>query len=271
MEEGKLIFSTFELYLGKILFEKNHMENFIQKMPYVHIVDIDGIKCLKINIKFESRRQGFLLMSVHEGKFLPLSPTVFNKITCEEHPNQRKNVEAEWNSQFYAVYDFEMKILYISNVTKKSLFESIIVDHIFLNSDIDVYISNIYKSPEDFMAAISKPKRISFARRTMNQASLLEENSIFDPKWADGSDSFFVELQYKNKGAFFAKMCEFLNLSKKNNIKRLICIGTDDNDFEKIYRVDSFIEKIPIDITRNQNGLYEDAIVFDKLVKTLSQ
>lgn len=267
MDEGKLSFSTFELYIDKVHFGKRHIDAFLNSMPYSNTVDIGNTKCQKINIKYDGNTNRFILMSVHEGKFFPLSPTVFNKSTRAELPNQRTSDEAEWSQQYYAIYDFELTIFYISNITKKGVFEKIIAENIFDGKDVNILISNIYKNPEEFISTISKPKRISFARKKAKQNSLLDNNDLFDPKWADGSESFSVELSYKDKGNFVNKMREFLKLNNKKDISRLICVGLDDKNFEKIYRVDSLIEKIYIDIEKNEYGLYDDSIVFEKFVR----
>ena len=42
-----------------------------------------------------------------------------------------------------------------------------------------------------------------------------------------------------------------------------------DEKVEKIFKVDSFIEKLTIDAQRNERGLYEDSLVFFQLMEKL--
>ena len=48
-----------------------------------------------------------------------------------------------------------------------------------------------------------------------------------------------------------------------------MCIGYGDEKVEKIFKVDSFIEKLTIDAQRNERGLYEDSLVFFQLMEKL--
>ena len=43
----------------------------------------------------------------------------------------------------------------------------------------------------------------------------------------------------------------------------------DKQKVEKIFKVDSFIEKLTIDAQRNERGLYEDSLVFFQLMEKL--
>ena len=263
--ENKLIFSTFELYVDNVELAKSVIDGKDVDLGIKTTTSTDKQKCMKTYVGLNG---DFMLMSLYEGRFLPLSSTVFNRELNSEQPNSRTEAEAEWNSQTYGVYNFKNKILYISNINKKSSFESIVKDRILRNSDANVMISNIYKDVNAFINEISKADKIVFARKNSDQVSLFSDTAEFDPKWSEGAESFSVELKYNKLKVFKEKVFEFCNLAKKKEISKLICIGCGDDNLEKVFRIDKFIEKISVDVQKNERGLYEDDLVFSTLVRS---
>jgi len=265
--ENKLIFSTFELYLDNVELTKTAIESTNVDLGIKTTTSVDKQKCMKTYVGLQNE---YIFMSLYEGRFLPLSSTVFNRELNSEQPNSRTEAEAEWNSQSYGIYNFKSKILYISNINKKSLFESIIKDRILNNSDANVMISNIYKDVETFVEEISKAEKIFFARKKEDQVGLFSDNAQFDPKWSAGADSFTVELKYSKLKLFKKRVNDFFNLAKKKEISNLVCIGRGDDNLEKVFKVDKFIEKISLDVQKNERGLHEDELVFSALVNKLT-
>ena len=261
--ENKLIFSTFELYVDNVELAKSAIDEKNVELGIKSTTSADKQKCMKTYVGL---KDDYRFMSLYEGRFLPLSSTVFNRELNSEQPNSRTEAEAEWNSQAYGVYNFKSKILYIYNINKKSSFESIIKDRILKNDGANVMISNIYKDVDAFIKEISKAEKIFFARKKADQVSLFSETEQFDPKWTAGAESFTVELRYNKLKIFKDKVFEFCKLAKKKEISKLICIGCGDDNLEKVFRIDKFIEKISVDVQKNERGLYEDDLVFSTLV-----
>lgn len=200
MEDKKLSFSSFEIYVDNIEFSKDMLQEVSEVFPIKIITPINDAKCIKYYADFRNDR--YIFISVNEGKFLPPSTTIFNRELNKELPNTRTKFEAEWDKQTYAVYDFSKKILFMIDVRKKYLFEDFIKSNIFKNKDKSILIANIYKNEEDFLKEITAGDKILFARKRDAQANLFDEIEEFDPKWASGSESFSVELRYKNLSAF---------------------------------------------------------------------
>lgn len=73
-------------------------------------------------------------------------------------------------------------------------------------------------------------------------------------------------MRYNKLKIFKDKVFEFCKLAKKKEISKLICIGCGDDNLEKVFRIDKFIEKISVDVQKNERGLYEDDLVFSTLV-----
>ena len=46
------------------------------------------------------------------------------------------------------------------------------------------------------------------------------------------------------------------------------CIGKGDDKLEKVFKIDKFIEKISVDVQKNERGLYEDDLVFSALISS---
>ncbi|QCC84433.1 hypothetical protein DDIC_00770 [Desulfovibrio desulfuricans] len=263
--ENKLIFSTFELYVDNVELAKSAVNGKDVDLGIKTTISADNQKCMKTYVGL---RGEYMFMSLYEGRFLPLSSTVFNRELNSEQPNSRTEAEAEWNSQTYGVYNFKNKILYISNINKKCFFELIIKDRILKNDGANVMISNIYKDVDTFVKEISKADKIVFARKNADQVSLFSDPDQFDPKWSVGAESFSVELKYSKIKVFREKVFEFWNLAKKKEISNLICIGCGDDNLEKVFKIDKFIEKISVDVQKNERGLYEDDLVFSTLVSS---
>lgn len=263
--ENRLIFSTFELYVDNVELAKSAIDERDVELGIKTTISSDKQKCMKTFVDFNG---DYMHMSLYEGRFLPLSSTVFNRELNSEQPNSRTEAEAEWNSQTYAVYNFKNKILYISNINKKNSFESIVKDRILKNNDAKVMISNIYKDVDVFVNEISKADKIVFARKNADQMSLFSDTAQFDPKWSEGAESFYVELKFKKLKAFKERVFEFCNLAKKKEISNLICIGCGDDNLEKVFKIDKFIEKISVDVQKNERGLYEDDLVFSTFVRS---
>ncbi|WP_443667249.1 hypothetical protein, partial [Desulfovibrio sp.] len=78
-----------------------------------------------------------------------------------------------------------------------------------------------------------------------------------------------VELRYKNKYAAAERLKKLLSRQPGEEVQGLMCIGYGDEKVEKIFKVDSFIEKLTIDAQRNERGLYEDSLVFFQLMEKL--
>ena len=98
--------------------------------------------------------------------------------------------------------------------------------------------------------------------------SLFSDTAQFDPKWSEGAESFSVELKYSKLEVFKKRVYEFLNRAKKKEISNLICIGRGDDKMEKVFKIDRFIEKISVDVQKNERGLYEDTLVFSTLISS---
>ena len=99
--------------------------------------------------------------------------------------------------------------------------------------------------------------------------NIFSDRNEFDPRWADGASSFSVELRYKNKYAAAERLKKLLSRQPGEEVQGLMCIGYGDEKVEKIFKVDSFIEKLTIDAQRNERGLYENSLVFFQLMEKL--
>ncbi|MGE9917623.1 hypothetical protein ACQRCW_02345 [Desulfovibrio sp. SGI.082] len=263
--ENKLYFSTYLLEIDGSEFSKENLDLLWITMPYTSTIQEEK-KCKKFYVE---RKNNFLLISITEGHFLPLSENVYDRLLNREVPNKRNENEAEWLSQTFAVYDFRTKIFYLSNSNKKvdikALFEIILKDR----EKITVEILNIYKDVNDFIKEVNQIGKIKFTRIPDPQMNIFSDRKEFDPRWADGASSFSVELRYKNKYAAAERLKKLLSRQPGEEVQGLMCIGYGDEKVEKIFKVDSFIEKLTIDAQRNERGLYEDSLVFFQLMEKL--
>ena len=263
--ENKLYFSTFLLEIDGSEFSKESLDMFLIEMPYTNTIQEEG-KCKKFYI---DKRNDFLLISIAEGHFLPLSENVYDRLLNREVPNKRNENEAEWLSQTFAVYDFRNKIFYLSNSNKKADIKALFGIILKGREKTPVEILNIYKNVDDFIKEVKQIGKIKFTRIPDPQMNLFSDRNDFDPRWAEGASSFSVELRYTNKNIAVARLKRLLSRHPGEDIRGLMCIGYGDERVEKIFKVDSFIEKVIVDAQRNERGLYEDSLVFHQIMKTI--
>lgn len=267
MNATQLCFSTFQLNIDNSAFTRNALKNFLIQFPYENTNE-DGKKSKKVFMKI--LEDNFLCISISEGKFLPLSQTVYNREHHKEFPNKRTSNEAEWEGQYYVIYDFSEMVLYISNTKKKKAIEVLLEDFL-KDKEKHIEITNIYKNPDEFIESINSIKKIRFTRRPDKQCSIFEDRQNFDPRWALDADLFFIELKYTNRTKSKKSFLDLIKNRQDNIIDNFICIGTDDNNFEKIFKIDQFLKKVYINIDKNELGFYEDDNVFLEFIREISK
>lgn len=262
MKDG-LTFSTFLLQINNQNLSKTQLAKC--KFPYEKIIECHD-KCKKYHA---SLKRNFLLLSITEGKFLPLSENVYDRILEKDKPNQRNENEAEWLSQTFALYNFKSEILYLSNSNKKIDIKDLFL--LLLNDEelFEIEILNIYKDIDSFIDEVREIGKIRFTRKPDNQKSIFDDQIDFDPRWASDAKFFTVELHYDNFPKAKQWLKRFFKPKIGEEISSLTCYGYDDKKVEKIFKVDSFLEKITVDVSRNARGLYEESLVFKNAMEKI--
>lgn len=258
-----LTFSTFLLQINNQNLSRSQLEKC--KFPYEKIIECND-KCKKYHA---SLKRNFLLLAITEGKFLPLSENVYDRILERDKPNQRNENEAEWLSQTFALYNFKDEILYLSNSNKKIDIKDIFSLLLCKEELFSLEILNIYKDVDSFIDEVHEIGKIRFTRIPNNQKSIFDDQADFDPRWATDAKFFTVELHYDNLSKAKRWLKKFSKPKIGEEISSLTCYGYDDKKVEKIFKVDSFLAKVNVEISRNARGLYEESLVFKNAMEKI--
>ena len=223
-------------------------------------------------ISKENINDEYFWLYARYGNSLPHPDTVYNARQKQEEDNPRSTDQIELAKQLFALYCINSKTLYLSSRKKKSWVEE------YLKSKLrrDVVIKNFFKDMNEFIRQIKSIEKVKFvAKRNFftAQGSIMQifpsPNDLFG---LGMPEDFMLEANFNR-----AKLTNsFINYLKKmvdwrNNCEAdsLICVGRDDNNFETIFNIDSFIQKISVEAAKNDHGLYDPNIVKQALLSKI--
>lgn len=259
---GKLSFKNYQLIIGELKPSKQNIQAIInhkvkkhQKQDSIYFFNIDF--CEVSNILW-------LYASYNDNK--AYSEKVYNEHSALMETNPKKKEQRELNAQFFAAYSMDKDILYLTNSRKKSVLEEYFSGILATT----VEIKNILHSIDKFIQAIISLKDISFIAK---DNLYKKEKGVFDytnsAYGLDYPESFYIKACYGNmsiKGLALDFLKRFVKSDKEEEIQNLVISGYDDEGFEKIFRPDAYIETLEIFCEQNENGLYEEKEVKNKLL-----
>ena len=214
---------------------------------------------------------------VKYGDRFPHSPTVFNYKNKQEENNPRTNDQIETNKQFFLLYSTKNTTLYLSQANKKTMFEK------YLNGKLkqNVTIKTFFKSVEDFIKQVRSIQKVKFVAKNdlfnkdifnrYSEIMKLFPNPI-DMYGLGMPESFSLEANFKNKHPtddFVSLLKKMVGWKNSHNANSLVCIGLDDKNFETIFNADSFMQKIPVLVNINDEGMYEPESVKKALISKI--
>lgn len=204
------------------------------------------------------------------GKPKPYTDEVLNIETQENYKNSRSPNEAELKNQFFCIYIYDKATLYVSDFRKNSFLK----DYLKAKYNKEFDIKKYFIDPKEFVNTISSVESIKFTSGDKD----LFNGSIFDDigdVYGLGQPiNFTLEAKIQNKLFEHEKLINFLNRfkSKKENceISRVICIGKDDEGFEKIFNLETLMKKIQVNVEKDKNGMYDAEYVKQSLLEQLN-
>ncbi len=208
------------------------------------------------------------------GKSLPYSETVYNTDTQEEDKNPRNKNQVEPDKQVFALYLSNKRTLFLSSSKKKKFLES------YLKSKLekDVTIKAFFKSADEFLEKMKTIDKVKFVAKTDLFNIDGDIMKIFPaPKDLYGlgmPEKFSLEADFchakttKDFTNIFKKMVGWKNAAQADS---LLCIGKDDEGFEAIFNIDSFIQKVVVPEKKDPQGLYDPESVLNTLISKLEE
>ena len=208
----------------------------------------------------------YFWLNINYGACNPRPDNVLNITNLENEKNPRKENMVEQKQQLFVLYEVKNGLLYISNIKQKGFIEELLKEKI--NKEIS--LKDIYKNIDEFYKAISKVSKISFTsikRDLFSKYNNLNQ-TLVDNYGMEEPEEFYVEAKYGSPLTQKIKNV-FTCLKKDEGVNKIIIRGLDDQGFEKIFNSGTFVQKVPISLKKNQNGLWNDIKVKNELLKKL--
>jgi hypothetical protein len=206
------------------------------------------------------------------GAESPYSEVVLNVSNSQQEKNPRKINQVETDKQIFCIYSMKRNSLYSSTQKKKSFLE----EYFKSKTSSDVFVKFFYKDPEEFLNYIKKVNKIKFVTKSNLFTADGELYKIFpEPNDLFGlgmPDDFTLEANFTNArvtplfNKFFKKMVRWKNSCQAES---LLCIGQDDKNFEAIFNVENFINRLTVNASKDSKGMYEPSIVMNSIVSKI--
>lgn len=206
------------------------------------------------------------------GKSLPYSSTVYNTKDQTEEDNPRSTDQIEPDKQLFALYCIHSRTLYMSKAQQKSWVEEYLKEKL----KQDVRIKAFFKNVDEFLEQIKSVEKVRFVVKnnlfTPQGGFMKILHSLNDLCGLGVPAGFTFEANFANaslKAAFKEYFKKMVDWKKNYAADSLVCIGRDDKNFEAVFNVDSFIQKISVEATKDDQGLYDPATVKQALIRKI--
>lgn len=209
------------------------------------------------------KENDYIWFDIDYGKTNPKDSNITNVITGDKRPNDRDNNEAELISQLFALYKYENNTLYLSNLRKKPLLVTIMEQRLGKNFIIKSYLKNI----DEFIAIIKSVDSVSFTEvRDLFNSDSKRRQALKDLTGTDAPDRFSIDAKYTKSlelSNFIRTLC---GAKTENKLDDLVVKGIDEDGFEFVFNLESFVNKIHTNSKKNINGKFISSNVRDALL-----
>lgn len=268
----KITFSIFRLVIGENN-NKFSLSSFSSIPDEEKIPSEDGGNKYITYIEIAPVGAQFLSVYLQSGKNKPWSKEVHDSERgFALEPNPRKVHQIEPNIQTFVLIDAAKQRVFISNSKKKSQIQN------WLEGKLDqkVNIKSII-SKERFFDSIKALKSVEFgAANEMFPAGSGElSNTLkYDPhgfglEVKSGSLRIeFEENELPEEHAAKTKVGELVLQAERYSLDKLIVIGRTEENLERIFSLDGIIDRIEINVERNEEGFFGRRDVFRALIES---
>lgn len=224
----------------------------------------DGCKFTEKGVYYEVQiivNEKYIWLAFDSGKPNPRDPFVVDTQTFKKDPNPRTESQTELLDQFFVLFYFPNNTLYLSNNQKKTFLSSFLKEKL----NIDILIKSFYKTPNEFIDTIKKVRKITFTdtRNLFNQNSK-ERQALVDLTGIDAPETFSIEATYNN-----GIINNFIRRMTENYDNNIVICGQDEEGFECIYNKESFCQKIPIKLKKEDNSKFDAMQVLQALISEI--
>jgi hypothetical protein len=254
-KQGKIVFSLMLLIKeatdrgGRFI---SPMREILEKIPdafdYLHDNIYYDVKVIK-NIEY-------IWFEFDFGSPAPRAEVLTNINTGEKRPNARTTEESELNQQAFFLYHYKSKILYLSNLQKKTLFINLLKEKLSIN----FFIKSLYDGIDEFIGSLKHCTEISFTHvNNLFSSNSVMKTALIDLTGTDAPDEFTISAKYNAKTTqeLIQNFIRRLNKEKKDRcIDALTICGFDDDNFQIVYNTETFSKRITIQCEKDENSKF---------------
>lgn len=210
--------------------------------------------------------KNFFCIKIKYGRTKPYSETVDNLKENKIEPNPKHKNQVELQKQFFAFFYYKKNIIFFS-----SLKEINKLDYILKKINNEYEIKKNIINIDDIKKYCNKINKIKL---TINN-NLLGQSNNFYPILNQETDKIGLgqATQYQLKIKFNSvsitdNFIEFLKntINKKDFLESLECIGhNSEKNMDLIFNTETFVNKINIDIDKDDNGFYTFETLISKV------
>jgi hypothetical protein len=240
-------------------FSAPSIESFASMKPSFHIL-MDGVY-YEINVE---RKDNYIWFVFDYGKPDPIDNKLTNINTGSKKDNPRENNEAELLGQLFALYDFNKNFLYISNLKKERMFAQMLqekLQHPFITK-------KFFKSKDEFIRVLKEVNEISFTEvKDLFSQNSRTRQALRDLTGTDAPEKFTLNAKYSKNSGFTDFLKKLTKSKTDSELSELVIRGVDNDNFEFVFNVDSFVRRISVTSKKNQNGKFDAELIKLELLK----
>lgn len=215
----------------------------------------------------------FFSIYFQEGNSKPRPEKVYNTEKKAEENNPREKHQIEPNTQTFVLIDPNTQRIFISNLTKKNKVKEWLEERI----NKKVFIKNIINENE-FVENLQSLKSIHISADknllTSNTGDLTEVLKYDVHSFGVPAKKATVEIEFEEISILEAarkKIRELIRQQKdEKSIHRLVVVGRTDKYFERVFNVDTIVDRTEIYPDHNEGGLFDDTDIFNKLIERIT-
>lgn len=234
-------------------FSAPSIESFASMESSFHIL-MDDVY-YEINVE---KKDNYIWFAFDYGKPDPIDNKLTNINTGSKKDNPRENDEAELLHQLFALYDFNKNLLYISNLKKEKMFAQMLekkLQHSFTTK-------KCFKPKDEFIKILKEVNEISFTEvKDLFNLNSKTRQALKDLTGTDAPKKFTLNAKYSKNSNIIDFIKKLMKSKTDSELNELVIRGVDNNNFEFVFNVDSFVQQISVTFEKNQNGKFDAELI----------
>lgn len=233
-------------------------------------LEIDGKVQHNRIIKKEIKNNRFILFYFEDGSVMPRPEVVYNRNTHIDENNPRSEDQIERDSQTFVLIDTETQKIFISDFRKKKILEKWISEKIKKT----VLIKNIIDR-ENFLNELQSVGTIYLSAIP----NLFSSMGILSHELTKDHHNYGVRIKHIGVKISFGenslpevfknKILDWFKQYDNSSIQKLEVSGRYDEKFERVFNADGIIDKITIEVTLEEDGLFDPEQIFNNLIQKI--